>query len=504
MKKYSKLVLFITLVAPLTAKAYISYNGMDSLHICEMKRNAYNRLMERNNGTDRAQSQTITPFSQAKGWDISILDSAIGSIVDETSLALDSFGNPCIVYKRGGDNLIYTSYNADSSKWVSDPRLGGAYPSLALDSLGYPHISCSFNGLGYIHKNIIGWDTIEVYPGPWVDWTSIALDSKGRPHIGWTLSAWSDADIVLYTYWNDTTWKTEIVDTVMGYSGGAWAQVSLALDSADYPHLAYTSNGNGERLRYAKKTTKGWEIEMPDTSTPDTTSIPYWAHSDPCLKINKLNRPCISYCRWGGNRELKYTTKGIIGWTIEKVDSANAGYENSLYLNTNNTPYISYEGNLWLKYAWKDSNDWQINKVDSMLGGPDRNLSCTSTAIDNNGYAHISYRGIVKSGGNDYGALKYAKGIGVGIEENNDNCLMLNAQLKAEPNPFVEKTVVSGSASGGFRSAQQEKEIKIQIYDIAGKLVEETKDNIIGKQLRTGIYFVKFKNYKPLKIVKLR
>ncbi|MDD5528745.1 MAG: hypothetical protein PHX21_01790 [bacterium] len=66
MKKYSKLVLFITLVAPLTAKAYISYNGMDSLHICEMKRNAYNRLMERNNGTDRAQSQTITPFSRQK------------------------------------------------------------------------------------------------------------------------------------------------------------------------------------------------------------------------------------------------------------------------------------------------------------------------------------------------------------------------------------------------------------------------------------------------------
>ncbi|MDD5529748.1 MAG: YCF48-related protein [bacterium] len=100
-----------------------------------------------------------------------------------------------------------------------------------------------------------------------------------------------------------------------------------------------------------------------------------------------------------------------------------------------------------------------------------------------------------------------------GIEEKL-NIKNQKLNIEAKPNPFVQSTVVSYSASGGFRSAQQEKdkEIKIQVYDISGKLVEETKSNIItakagcsiGKNLKPGIYFVKVNDYKPLKIVKMK
>ncbi|MDD5529747.1 MAG: YCF48-related protein [bacterium] len=80
------------------------------------------------------------------------------------------------------------------------------------------------------------------------------------------------------------------------------------------------------------------------------------------------------------------------------------------------------------------------------------------------------------------------------------------ATLQISQNPFVEKTVVSGFTSGGSEKS------KIRIYDISGKLIEETKNNIItakagcsiGKNLKPGIYFVKVNDYKPLKIVKMK
>ena len=64
-------------------------------------------------------------------------------------------------------------------------------------------------------------------------------------------------------------------------------------------------------------------------------------------------------------------------------------------------------------------------------------------------------------------------------------------------------------------SRLQIKDCRIQVYDMAGRLVEERnvelkdcklkiEDCKIGKNLRAGIYFVKVKGYEPTKIIKLR
>lgn len=90
----------------------------------------------------------------------------------------------------------------------------------------------------------------------------------------------------------------------------------------------------------------------------------------------------------------------------------------------------------------------------------------------------------------------YVAGERIGVEEK-DKYLMLNAELKAEPNPFFQSTVIS------YQLSVKDKETKIRIYDISGKLVEETKENIIGKNLKAGIYFLKINNYKPIKIIKV-
>ena len=46
-------------------------------------------------------------------------------------------------------------------------------------------------------------------------------------------------------------------------------------------------------------------------------------------------------------------------------------------------------------------------------------------------------------------------------------------------------------------------DVRIQVYDMMGRLVEETESGVIGKDLRAGVYFVKVKGYKPLKTIKL-
>lgn len=70
--------------------------------------------------------------------------------------------------------------------------------------------------------------------------------------------------------------------------------------------------------------------------------------------------------------------------------------------------------------------------------------------------------------------------------------------VNAEPNPFTTVTNIKWSVTSG------QKTDKIKIYDLSGKLIEETKDNIIGKNLKTGVYFVKVNdNKKLLKIIKI-
>lgn len=86
----------------------------------------------------------------------------------------------------------------------------------------------------------------------------------------------------------------------------------------------------------------------------------------------------------------------------------------------------------------------------------------------------------------------------IGVEEKADaGSKMQDARIKVEPNPFTQNTNIRLQDS-------RFKINKIHIYDVSGKLVEETKDNIIGENLEAGIYFVKVGEYKLIKIVKLK
>ncbi|MDD5528451.1 MAG: T9SS type A sorting domain-containing protein [bacterium] len=132
--------------------------------------------------------------------------------------------------------------------------------------------------------------------------------------------------------------------------------------------------------------------------------------------------------------------------------------------------------------------------------------------INGDGYNEIMFSNYAAN--NTPHKVWVCKYTGPGVEENSDFGFW-NAELTAKPNPFIRSTVISYSISGGFRSTQQAKDkvgqgFSLAIYDISGKLVENivttsllhSKVNI-GKNLKSGIYFVKAGDSKPIKIVKM-
>ncbi len=87
----------------------------------------------------------------------------------------------------------------------------------------------------------------------------------------------------------------------------------------------------------------------------------------------------------------------------------------------------------------------------------------------------------------------------VGIEES-EKLRVKSEKLKIWPNPFTEYTAIKSSSYQAING-------KVQVYDMMGRLVEETnvglEDCKIGEKLLPGVYFVKVRGYKPAKIIKL-
>lgn len=310
-----------------------------------------------------------------------------------TSLAIDAAGHPhisCWEY----DPLSAPPYGAlkyiyyNGSEWLAETVVreadGGAYTSLALDRSNQPHVAYRSHdgGLRYAYRRAGIWhvevvsDTEGSGFGPELD-----LDAKGHPHISYYDGRPSED--VRYAYSDGTTWHDRIV-------GGEGRWPSLALDSADRPHIGYIGDTS---LQYTYFDGTAWQSETVASEATGCVS----------LALARAGQPHLSYC--SRNRDtttnLVYTYFDGRAWQHQTIDSGkDVGKWASLSLDTAQRPHIAYlDGDKrHLKYAYFDGTSWQVETVDS-AGNVGTDISLALDAADQ---PHISYHDATHS------SLKYA------------------------------------------------------------------------------------------------
>jgi PKD repeat protein len=391
---------------------------------------------------DSVEAETLKPAANraAGGWEVECVDCPPPphqfTDMTDRSLKLDAAGHPHIAY---GENYLYYAWH-DGADWhyetVDDSPDVGAAASLVVDGDGYPHISYyddANDALKYAYRDGSGWhiqtvDTdVHSYAGLDI---SLALDGGQYPHISYSNSFDSFFTTDLrYAYLNGSGWHTETVD-----SGNVGKYNSLALDEDGHPHIVYDDDAEGytdtdASLRYAYHDGSSWVTRTVE-STGDYS--PIGRDNSLALEPTAPYTPHVSYVNSTGDRKyayldgsawhtqtlafkgwfsslvldesgyprFSYSDNGLLfaymdgsGWHTQTVRSGADFRYTSLVLGGDGYAHISYYDNTTkdLEYAYRDAADWHFRTVDSESDGGNEVGEHTSLALDENGYAHVSY-----------------------------------------------------------------------------------------------------------------
>ena len=260
---------------------------------------------------------------------------------------------------------------------------------IAVDSAG--HISDIVTRVYILDKAAVSgtWNSTLVDTNN-IEYNSIAIDSAGYPHIAYYQNAISGGSPQLkYAYKDKNGWH---IETVESSGSGSGAYVSLVLDSAGNPHLAYEDIFGGAvpyMLKYAYKDSTGWHISTLTTNYAGNT------RGDQIEGINLVlfnDQPRISFYNDTGGK-IEYMYKNGTNWVTETV-AANGGPYDSLAIDSSGNPRISYysisqSGYGSLRYAQRTADGtWQMNIVDNSAYYVGK---WNSLALDSFGNPYISY-----------------------------------------------------------------------------------------------------------------
>jgi len=302
----------------------------------------------------------------------------VSGIASYTSLKLDAFGRPHLAYHDYLNRDLCYGWRGPSGAWIFETvdSAGdvGRFASLELSSTGLPCIAYhdfTKRVLKYAEKREDGWHIEELGPFPCSGiYSSLALDSADQPHIAFSSCSLFD----LYYARRDSSgqWIFETVDS----AGDVGLYCSLRLHDG-LPRISYYDKTSGH-LKYAEKDAAGkWTLATVDSSPR--------CGLDTSLALDPSGAPHISY--WDQeNGHLKYATCQGGNWTVETVDSEGyAGYESCIAAI--GWPRISYEGARGLRYAERVDGCWRIYRIEE--GGSAAGY--TSLAVDQAGNPRVSY-----------------------------------------------------------------------------------------------------------------
>lgn len=365
---------------------------------CEVYGSPYTHTVDVNPDTD-----TVRNFDWIITWNQTIIGSSIGQY---PSMAMDSQHYPHLSYlstEYPNDRLGYAYF--DGSGWNTsiiddgaDNYNTGTYTSLALDSSGYEHISYyrshfGYRDLNYIYRDASGWHPSAIDgTGSAVDvgqYTSIALDASDHPHISYYDATNGN---LKYTYYDGSSWHPVVVDS----DGNVGKYTSIAIDSSGHPHISYFDVDNTD-LKYAYHDGSTWNV----STLHHHFSWELGKYSS--LKLDSLDRPHISYLSYHEfngefSGELMYMYNDGTQWVRETVEDPTEGISgiySCLVLDSSDYPHISCcRNSIWtrqVKYFYKDSTGWHSSVAAEQAVHSTNGYFYTSLGLDSEGLPFISF-----------------------------------------------------------------------------------------------------------------
>ncbi len=356
---------------------------------------------------DNNNSDLKYAFLSGDQWVTSTVNSET-YVYDATSIKVDSDGKVHISYFDSSyDDLKYAFFNGNDWTFTTVDSDGyvGQDSSIALDPSGNPSISYydgSNQDLKYASFDGQDWNvqTVPIAGGPRGYYPDIALDSAENPHMVYTSRTYyygdddDDDSPVFYAYHDGTEWKKEVI--AMGDSDNG---ASLAMDDNNVPHVAYGDSayspetGSYSEIRYGVLSNGSWEFET--VAFGDSyTSLAVEGNGTP--HISFVGGSDLEPAELGSSASysdiLCYGVKSGDSWNITSVDNANGEFrQNTIALDSDNNPHICY-----FNYDYYDS-EYQLKYAVDLNGSwdiqtviSDIRVEAFDLAIDETGTPHIA------------------------------------------------------------------------------------------------------------------
>jgi len=342
----------------------------------------YNLRYSYHNGTDWVY-EDVKDYSTNWGY---------SNTGKNSQIKLNSTDVPHVVFFEDYYDDVYISIRVNgtwSSSSVDD--YGGWYSSageraisLAIDSTDGLHVAyhdISGRFLEYAHRAIgdSSWTKTNVhdqsnhYVGTSV---SIAVDSADRPHIAYLDRSEKDLE---YAWFDGSEWLVETLDEF----GNAGWHPSIALDGRDQVHIAYQNNSYSRLMSLV--------IANGLAATDKVAQVGTHSYGMGFAVGVSGGMHLSFYNGSDSSGSLQYSTKSGSSWTSVTVDDSSTmvGTHSDLVLDGSGNPHISYvdSTNGLLRYGYHDGTSWSLSTVDpsgSVLG-------YTSIALDADGNPRIAY-----------------------------------------------------------------------------------------------------------------
>ncbi|MEE3038501.1 MAG: ELWxxDGT repeat protein, partial [Candidatus Thermoplasmatota archaeon] len=272
------------------------------------------------------------------------------------------------------------------------------YTSIAIDSNDNIHISyyknanggeLTYNTCSSSCSSTFSWTSTVVDNGQSFLDQQITTDANNALHISYYDESNYDLKYAKCSSSCSSTssWTTLLIDS----DGQVGRGNSLAVDSNNNPHISYYDFTN-QNLKYATCSSSCELISSWTNTTLDTTGN---SGSDTSIAIDSNDNIHIAYTgQFVINvNSLKYATDESGSWLYSTIEtgtpSMSSGIENSIAIDSNDNIHISYYNSAnGLNYATDYTGTWVISTLDTPRFSSTR---YTDIAIDSGDNIHISY-----------------------------------------------------------------------------------------------------------------